>query len=233
MIFAIQYKGEKDKDLKGNERVIYPMVYGRSSKGAPLLRGYHLNGWSVSAAKHINKVWRMFRTDRIISITFTGSFYRLAPSGYQMNDKGMVGGIIAKADFSVIRRNQQTLLTQSVIQNKEDVSLSKKDSKFVSIEVTPTNTKFDLNAPLENELVKGVKDLKNLRLTFLKSIYGNKFIAIIDALGQKDNTVKVISKGSNIGVYKVLDSIDGSMLSKIKNVKGNTEYDLYSFVKKI
>lgn len=233
MIFAIQYKGAKDKDRKGNERVIYPMVYGRSSKGAPLLRGFHLNGWSVSAAKHINKIWRMFRTDRIISMTFTGSFYRLPPAGYQMNDKGMRGGIIAKADFSVIRKNQQSLLNKQVIQNKEDVSLSNKNTKFVSIQVKPTDTIFDLNNPMENELVKNVKDLKNLRLTFLKSLYGNKYIAIIDALGQKDNTVKVIANGQNLGVYKVLDSIDGSMLSKIKNVKGNTQYTLYSFIKKI
>ena len=42
-------------------------------------------------------------------MTFTGSFYRLAPIGYNMNDKGMRGGIIAKADFNEIRKNQQTL----------------------------------------------------------------------------------------------------------------------------
>ena len=112
MIFLINYKGEKDKHFAGHERVIYPMVLGRSSKGKPLIRGWHLNGWSVSKNRHINKIWRLFRADRILSMTFTGSFYRLAPTGYNMNDKGMRGGIISKADFNAIRKNQQNLVQQ-------------------------------------------------------------------------------------------------------------------------
>jgi hypothetical protein len=59
---------------------------------------------SVSNKRHIKKKWRMFRTDRILSMTFTGSFI-VSPSGYNMNDKGMCGGIITKADFNEIRRN--------------------------------------------------------------------------------------------------------------------------------
>ena len=54
MIFLINYKGEEDKHFAGHERVIYPMVLGRSSKGKTLLRGWHLNGWSVSQRRHIN-----------------------------------------------------------------------------------------------------------------------------------------------------------------------------------
>ena len=76
MIFLINYKGEEDNHFAGHERVIYPMVLGRSAKGKYLLRGWHLNGWSVSNKRHINKIWRLFRTDRILSMTFTGSFYR-------------------------------------------------------------------------------------------------------------------------------------------------------------
>ena len=110
MIFLLNYKGEKDKLFIGHERVIYPMVIGKSSKGKILIRGWHLNGWSVSSNRHMTKIWRMFRLDRVLSMTFTGSFYRLPPQGYNMNDKGMLGGIIAKADFNEIRKNQQALL---------------------------------------------------------------------------------------------------------------------------
>ena len=39
MIFLVNYKGEKDKHFSGHERVIYPMVIGRSSKGKELIRG--------------------------------------------------------------------------------------------------------------------------------------------------------------------------------------------------
>jgi len=234
MIFLINYKGEKDKHFAGHERVIYPMVLGRSSKGKPLLRGWHLNGWSVSKNRHINKIWRLFRSDRILSMTFTGSFYRLPPNGYNMNDKGMRGGIIVKADFNAIRRNQQNLVKQNVIQNREEVTLSQDERKFVTIRVKDTSSKLDLNNPLDNAYVNNLKNVENVRISFLKSIYGNKYLAILGALGEPGNTVKVLDdKGVNLGVFKVLDSTTGQVLKSIKTVKGNAIYDLYIFDKKI
>ena len=234
MIFLINYKGEKDKLFSGHERVIYPMVLGRSAQGKTLLRGWHLNGWSVSKNRHINKIWRLFRTDRILSMTFTGSFYRLPPAGYNMNDKGMRGGIIAKADFNLIRKNQQDLVKQNKIQNREEVTLGTEERKFITIKIKETNTTLDLLKPFENAYINNSKDKSTLRVSFLKSIYGNKFIAILGALGQPGNTVKVLNeKGTNIGVFKVLDSITGDVLKSIKKVKGNSIYELYIFDKKI
>jgi hypothetical protein len=234
MMFLINYKGEEDKHFAGHERVIYPMVLGRSSKGKTLLRGWHLNGWSVSQKRHINKIWRLFRTDRILSMTFTGSFYRLPPSGYNMNDKGMRGGIIARADFNEIRRNQQNLVNQNKIQNREEVTMGDEERKFVSIRVSETGTQLDLTKAMENAYINNIKDTTGMRLSFLKGIYGNKYIAVLGALGQPGNTVKVFTdKGTQLGVFKVLDSITGEVLKSIKNVKGNTVYDLYLFDKKV
>ena len=234
MIFLINYKGEEDSHFAGHERVIYPLVLGRSSKGKFLLRGWHLNGWSVSNNRSINKIWRLFRTDRILSMTFTGSFYRLAPSGYNMYDKGMRGGIIARADFNEIRRNQQNLVNQNKIQSREEVTLSTPERSFASIIVKDTETQLDLTKPLENTYINNTKDQSTLRLSFLKSIYGNKFIAVVGALGQPGNTVKVkTDKGQDLGNFKVLDSITGQVLKSIKNVKGNTIYDLYLYDKKL
>ena len=234
MMFLINYKGEKDTHFAGHERVVYPMVLGRSQQGKTLLRGWHLNGWSVSNKRHINKIWRLFRTDRILSLTFTGSFYRLPPAGYNMNDKGMRGGFIARADFNEIRRNQQNLVQQNKIQNREEVTMGDEQRKFVSIRVKETESQIDLLKPMENAYINNVKDTTGLRISFLKSIYGNKYIAVLGALGQPGNTVKVLTeKGINIGVYKVLDSVTGQVLKSIKNVKGNSVYDLYLFDKKI
>ena len=234
MIFLINYKGEEDSHFAGHERVIYPLVLGRSSKGKVLLRGWHLNGWSVSNNRSINKIWRLFRTDRILSMTFTGSFYRLAPSGYNMYDKGMRGGIIARADFNEIRRNQQSLVNQNKIQNREEVTMSSPERTFASIIVKDTETQLDLTKALENTYINNTKDQSTLRLSFLKSIYGNKFIAVLGALGQPGNTVKVKNdKGQDLGNFKVLDSITGQVLKSIKNVKGNTLYDLYLYDKKL
>lgn len=234
MIFLINYKGEEDNHFAGHERAIYPMVLGRSSKGKVLLRAWHLNGWSVSQKRHTEKIWRLFRTDRILSMTFTGSFYRLAPVGYNMNDKGMRGGIIARADFNEIRRNQQALVNQNKIQNREEVTLGDEERKSVTIRTKNTNSVLDLNNPLDNAYVNNIKDISTAKVSFLKSIYGTKYIAVLGALGQPGNTVKVLDeKGINIGVYKVLDSTTGQVLKNIKKVKGNAIYDLYLFDKKV
>jgi hypothetical protein len=234
MIFLLNYKGEKDSHFAGHERVIYPMVLGRSSKGKTLLRGWHLNGWSVSQKRHINKIWRLFRSDRILSMTFTGSFYRLPPNGYNMNDKGMRGGIIAKADFNEIRRNQQNLVKQDKIQNREEVTIGDEERKFATIKVKDSESQVDLTNPMENAYINNIKDMVGLRMSFLKSIYGNKYIAVLGALGQPGNTVKVLTdKGTQLGVYKVLDSITGDVLKNIKRVKGNSVYDLFLFDEKV
>jgi hypothetical protein len=234
MIFLINYKGEKDNHFAGHERVIYPMVLGRSSKGKTLIRGWHLNGWSVSQNRKIEKIWRLFRADRILSMTFTGSFYRLPPAGYNMNDKGMRGGIIAKADFNVIRKNQQNLVKQNVLQSREEISLGTEERKFVSIKVKTTDTKLDLTKATENSYINNLKNTENVRISFLKSIYGNQYVAVLGAMGQPGNTVKIITdKGRTLGVFKVLDSTTGKILTSIKKVRGNNIYDLYIFDKKI
>lgn len=234
MIFLISYKGEEDNHFAGHERVIYPMVLGRSSKGKQLLRGWHLNGWSVSQNRKIEKIWRLFRTDRILSMTFTGSFYRLPPAGYNMNDKGMRGGILVRADFNVIRKNQQNLVKSNFLQNREEVSLGSPDRKFVTIRVKSTESKLDLTKATENSYINNIKNTENVRISFLKSIYGNQYVAILGAMGQPGNTVKILNdKGKNLGVFKVLDSTTGKILTSIKKVRGNNIYDLFIFDKKI
>ena len=234
MIFLVSYKGKKDTKLTGSERVIYPMVLGKSSPGNLLIRVYHLNGWSVSSNRHIEKVWRMFRLDRVLSITFTGSFYRLPPQGYNANDKGMQGGIIARADFNVIRNNQLKLVKANQIQNKDSITLSEEGKALISVKVESTETKIDLNTPFENAYINNIKDVKNIRISFLKSIYGQKYIAILGAMGKPGGTVRLTDqKGINLGIFKLLDSISGETLKRIKGVKGNSQFDVYIFTKKI
>ena len=45
--------------------------------------------------------------------------------------------------------------------------------------------------------------------------------------------MRINEKGTNLGVYKVLDSVTGDVLKRIKNVKGNKVYELFLFDKKI
>ena len=234
MVFLVLYKGIKDNLYTGRERILLPLVLGKSSKGKLLIRAYHLEGWSVSKNRYIKKIWRMFRADRIFSLSFVGSFYRMPPQGYNMNDRGMRGGILAKADFSVIRKNQQSLVNQNVLQNREEISLGDEKVGFSTIRVKPTDTKLDLNKLTDNPYINNIQKVENYRMTFLKSIYGNNYIAVLNSLGQPGNTVKVITdKNKNIGTYKVLDSTTSQVLKNIKRVKGNTIFDLYIFEKKL
>ena len=88
--------------------------------------------------------------------------------------------------------------------------------------------------PYENPYLETEKNAANLRLSFLKSLYGTTYFCIIGALGNPGNTVKIKDeKDKDLGIFKVLDSISGETLKKIKKVKGNTIFDLYIFDKKI
>ena len=234
MIFLITYKGVKDNHTVGHERVIYPMVFGRSSVGKLLIRGYHLKGWSVSNNRNIEKIWRLFRYDRIKSIIFTGSFYRLPPTGYNMYDKGMRGGIIARADFNEIRRNQETLLKAEEIQSRKDIQLQPEvKAQPIKIKVINTNTEIDLDNPYENQYLKNEQNAANLRITFLKSIYGDNYIAVLGTEGERGNQVSI----ENVGQFKVLQTITGKDLKKVAEdpdiVKGNKIFILYTFMRKV
>lgn len=232
MIIQIQYRGGEDNFIQGRTRVVYPMCLGTSSKGKPLLRVYHLKGWSFSQNQNTEKVWRLFRTDRILSMSFTGMFFRLAPEGYNAKDKGMRGGIDKSVDFKEVKNNQTKLVEEGIIQNKSQVSLDEKNKTTV-IELQTTNSVLELKKPFDNPNIDK-KNADNLRITFLKSTTGNKRIAVMGAIGKKGNIVKVMEKDKYLGLFKVVKYTRGNMLNKphLRQVNGNSKYDLYIFLKK-
>ena len=94
------------------------------------------------------------------------------------------------------------------IQNREEVTLGDEQRKFVTIRTTNTNSTLDLTKPLENAYINNIKDMASVKISFLKSIYGNKYYCILGALGQPNNTTKILDeKGKNLGTFKILDSI--------------------------
>ena len=235
MALLIQYRGAEDDFTMGHSRVIYPMVIGRSAAGKLLLRGYHLKGWSVSQKGNIDKEWRMFRCDRIISMSFSGTFFRLPPEGYNMKDKGMKGGIIKAADFGQIRRNQLTLVQKQVIQRKSEIDLDQGqgDNKAIPVvQVEDTSTILDLRKPFDNVNIDE-KSKALIRITFLKSNYKSHYIAVLGAYGKKGNQVRLVTKGKVLGTYTVMRAILGHHLGKsfYNNIDGKTEFELNLFIK--
>lgn len=239
MIILINYRGDKDTWRGGRERVICPMVFGRNiNTGNMLVRGWHLDGWSVNLKRNTKKVWRLFKTDNMMSMMFTGDFFRLPPKGYKRNDRVMTETIYVAADFNVIRRNQFKLVQQGLIEDESETDIKKEGT--TSIEVKNTDTTLDLTNIWENEYF----DKKNqdfLKLTIVKSIVGGNYIAILGALGTKGNIVKIYENKKLLGSYKVLMAVPDktsslkfmNQINKYKQVDGKKEFPLYTFVKKL
>jgi hypothetical protein len=244
LVILINYKGDKDRWRGGRERTIQPMVLGvnKNTKNM-LIRGWHLEGWSVSQRKETKKVWRLFKTSNIASMTFTGNFFRLPPQGYKMNDRIMTERILAKADFNEIRRNQDKLLKGGKIQSEEETTISQPTGGVISIELTKSNSVLDLKMPNKNLLinkknldqVRFLKDPTTLSMKFsvMKSMFGNKYLIIVGAIGTIDRQVKVYDGKNLLGNYKCIRSFLGSDLDKNKIVDNQSIFDLYVFNRKL
>lgn len=230
MIILISYKGDKDNWKGGRERVIYPMTLGvnRNTRNM-LLRGWHLNGWSVHMHANVEKVWRLFKTINIKSMMFTGDFYRLPPVGYRLNDRAMTERIIAQADFNVIRRNQQNLLNEGKIELEQEQKVSS-TTEVVKIDIRTTDTFLDLRNPWTNTLMDRRK-LNDIRITFMRTVIGNENIAIIGAYGTEGRVTKVFEGNKLLGTFKVIKAITGNELQRTTVVNGQTNFKLYIFNK--
>ena len=228
MVVTILYKGAKDRWKGGRERVVYPMVLGRSSQGRPLLRGWHLTGWSISNSGNAEKIWRMFRADRIKSITFTGTFFRMPPAGYVAQDSGMRGGIIAAANLDAIKRRQLALLYSGRINQEDDVKITGRIG-VRTFSVKNTNSVLDLADTMSNPVVKGIfnksMDKSKLRVVVLRSQQG-KSLAIIGVLGEVGKTVQLYEDRLQLGSFQVRFS--GNFENLPKSVHGKSEYSLYT-----
>lgn len=202
MALTISYRGDKDKWRGGRIRTIYPMSLGvNHNTGNKLLRTFHVDGWSVHKKKEVNDEWRLMKTVNIVSIMFTGNFYRMAPAGYRLNDRIMTERLIAQADFSTIRRNQQNLINEGKIEKVVEDQPKK-------IQITNLNKTLNLKKPFENF---DKKDLDKLEITILKSLFTkaeNNYIAVVGVKGIKDHRTKIYTKESGgsreLGNYFVL-----------------------------
>lgn len=244
LVILINYRGEKDKWRGGRERTIQPLVLGvnKNTKNM-LIRGWHLEGWSVSQRAETKKVWRLFKTDNIVSMTFTGNFFRLPPEKYKMNDRVMTERTIARADFNEIRRNQDALLKGGKIQAEDETTISKSTGGVVSIELTNSGSKLDLKNPSKNLLINknnldAVRFLKDsstqsMKFSIMKSMFGNKYLAIVGAIGTNNRQVKVFEGKKLLGNYKCIKSFLGSDLNKNKIADNQSIFDLYVFNRKL
>jgi hypothetical protein len=238
MVILINYRGDKDEWKGGRERVICPMVIGQNKNtGNVLIRGWHLDGWSVNLKRNAKKVWRLFKAVNMLSMTFTGDFFRLPPKGYKRNDRVMTEVTFAAADFNVIRRNQFKLVQQGLIEDEEETQVAK--AGITSIEIKNTDTILDLNDIWGNSFFDK-KNMGYIKVSFLKSVVGNDRIAVLGAQGPVGSLVKFYDGRKLMGSYKVIISLPDTaktqnfenQMKKFKKIDNTTEWKLYTFVKK-
>jgi len=235
LVILISYRGEEDKWRGGRERTIQPMVMGKNKNtGNLLIRGFHLEGWSVANHAETKKVWRLFKADNIITMTFTGNFFRMAPKNYVMNDRVMSETTFARADFNVIRRNQNKLLQSGKIQSEEETTLGTPTSTIIpQIEITDAQSQIDLKNPWTNTLLNQ-KDAANVKISILRSVFGKQYICVVGAIGTIGRTVKVYdAKQGLLGNYKTVKSFIGTEIKNNQIVDNQTNFDLYVFNKKL
>lgn len=239
MVILINYRGDKDEWRGGRERVICPMVIGQNKNtGNVLIRGWHLDGWSVNLKKNAKKVWRLFKAVNILGMTFTGDFFRLPPKGYKRNDRVMTEVTFMAADFNVIRRNQFKLVQQGLIEDEGETQIQK-GGATTSVEVKNTETILDLNDIWGNSFFDKKKQ-GFIKVAFLKSIVGADRIAVLGAQGPVSSLVKFYDGKKLMGTYKVILSMPDTaktlnfenQMKKYKKVDNTSEWKLYTFVKK-
>lgn len=227
MIVELDYKGDDDTVQQGHERTILPLVLGKNKNGQLLVRGYHLSGWSVSNGGNVEKEWRLFRADRILNMTFTGAFYRLAPDGYNATGDKSMTSILGQADFNQIRASQQKLLLQNSIDTIDRVILN----KIKWVEAKDLNYNLKLFNPYANNVIPK-KDAKNIRITFAKPVLGNdQWIAIIGISINTNNIFKLKVDNNELGSFKVVKWKMASELQNIKDINQQVEFKTYMFLK--
>lgn len=229
MIIQLDYKGDEDGKMEGHERTIYPMVLGKSKDDKFLIRGYHLNGWSVSNGGNVEKEWRLFRADRILSMSFTGAFFRLAPSGYnETGDKSMTK-ILGQADFNKIRNQQQQLLQKNKIDTVDRVILN----KIKQVDAKDLNYNLKLISPWANNVIPK-KDAKSIRITFAKPVIGNgRWIAIVGTSIEPNSIFKLKVDNEVVASYKSAKWVMADELDKLGTVEQQVEFKTYMFLKGI
>jgi hypothetical protein len=230
MIINMLYKGEKDTSSNGSERTFCPLVLGinKNTKNY-LVRGFHLDGYSVGESRDVQKVWRLFNIDNIISMSFTGNFMRTSPKNYRMNDRVMSERTIQRADFNEIRRNQNRLIQSGVIEAEEEAQINTKLT-IASINVEKSDVELDLKNPWKNNVLSDQqKNPSIVKVSILKSIMGDNYIAIIGAIGTLNRSVKVYDNNVLIGTFKCLDAFTGDQFNKHRMVRNKSQFPIYLF----
>jgi hypothetical protein len=231
MIMTILYRGEEDKWRGGRERTICPLVLGtnKNTKNT-LIRGWHLDGYSVHLKSNVEKVWRLFNVENIKSITFTGDYLRMPPKNYKMNDRTMTERTIVRANFNEIRNNQNRLIKSGQIESEEESQVNDKLS-IAKINVENLDKTLDLVNPFNNDILSNYsKNPGSVKISILKK--GNNLVCLVGAIGTINRSVVLYDGNNKLGTYKTIETFTGDKFNNYKRILGKTQMPIYNFLGK-
>lgn len=93
IVSAIENRQLIGLDYEPGERIIEPHAYGLSRDMNELLRAYQVSGASASGE---HEHWKLFRVDRIRSLTVLDEQFPSSRPGYRSGDSAMRGGIFVE-----------------------------------------------------------------------------------------------------------------------------------------
>lgn len=227
MILRMKYKGGKEQKDAETERMIFPLLVGTDKNATPQLRAWHLKGFSVSAGGETERVWRMFRTDRIVSITFEGNFYRSIPDGYNKEDKHIINRYEV-ADLQTITRNQERLRSSRQVVDVQDVNVTL-NKPNPEVRLQKTSTKLNLKNIFSNTYINQNRNqMETIKLLFIKGLESEEIYALFGVIGEQGKEVQMYSaSGSKIEKGVILGSAMGKEATQIKEIEEQTEFTLY------
>ncbi len=84
---AVSRRAVIEFEYDGERRTVEPYVYGLSTAGHYVLRGYQVRGGSLSGEA---TNWRLFLTSKIYGARETGAYFAAARPGYNPDDPGFI-----------------------------------------------------------------------------------------------------------------------------------------------
>jgi len=124
---GISYRSKNDKyEMPVTKyRIIHPVAMGTDKKGNLAIRGLHITGQSEKAARETGvrsaeieaekdgmNAWRLFKSENLKSMWFTGRFFNDEIPGYNPNDKGMSTVMVAY-NPNTAKQYQDQIVVQS------------------------------------------------------------------------------------------------------------------------
>ncbi len=172
---GIGYRSKNDKYEMPimKYRIIHPVAMGTDKNGNTVIRGLHIAGQSEKAARETGvrsaeieaerdgmNAWRLFKTENLKSMWFTGRFFSDEIPGYNPNDKAMSTKIATYSPVEA-KKYQDQLVAQSK-QAKTQPEVKPETKPQQQANPAPVNKDIEQMGYEDRPIQEKAKNIRNL-----------------------------------------------------------------------